>query len=62
MFKIAICDDEKYFGKKIKQILEAYMEQNHISYDITVFTSGKEVIELGIEIMKYQMIFLDINM
>ena len=62
MFKIAICDDEKYFGKKIKQILEAYMEQNHISYDITVFTPGKEVIELGIEIMKYQMIFLDINM
>ena len=62
MLKIAICDDEKYFGEKIKSILADYMNEKQIPYEVTFFNSGKEFIKSGIEVMNYQILFLDINM
>lgn len=62
MFKIAICDDESLFRKHIKEILIKYMECKGLLYEIDEFDSGKNFIDLGIEIIKYKIIFLDINM
>lgn len=60
--KIAVCDDERYFRKCIRQILVNYMEQKGLPFEIDEFASGKEFIKLGIEMMKYKIIFLDISM
>lgn len=62
MFRIAICDDESCFRKQIGKILTDYMEKNEILYEIDEFESGKDFINLGIEIAKYKVVFLDINM
>lgn len=62
MLKIAICDDEVLFQNKIKEILEKYLVAKGILYEIDTFVSGTEFVKLGIEMMKYQIIFLDINM
>ena len=62
MLKIAICDDEKYFVQKIKNILIEYLENRKIQYEIDTFYSGIELVDMGIEIVKYQIVFLDINM
>ncbi|MHC6181027.1 LytR/AlgR family response regulator transcription factor [Clostridium sp. JNZ X4-2] len=62
MFRIAICDDEKYFLSSLKGVLCKYLNKHEIQYEIDTFKSGKEFIELGIEIVKYTIIFLDINM
>lgn len=62
MVKIAICDDESHFRKLIRKILIDYMEKTGGLYEIDEFKSGKEFINLGIEIIKYKIIFLDINM
>lgn len=62
MFKIAICDDEKYFIKVIQETLTNYQKEKDILYEIDTFNSGKQLIELGIELVKYKIIFLDINM
>lgn len=32
MFKIAVCDDEKYFQSRIKEILTAYQKEKNISH------------------------------
>ena len=56
MLKIAICDDEKYFVQKIKNILIEYLENRKIQYEIDIFYSGIELVDMGIEIVKYQMI------
>ncbi|MCM1500469.1 MAG: LytTR family DNA-binding domain-containing protein [Clostridium sp.] len=62
MLKIAICDDEKYFRNELKEILENYLKDNGIRFEIDTFSSGKEFIELGIGMIKYEVVFLDINM
>lgn len=60
--KIAICDDESHFRKRIREILTDYMNKNDIVYEIDEFESGKDFVALGIEIAKYTVAFLDINM
>lgn len=62
MFKIAICDDEKYFVDKIKKYIEEYLMEKEIEYEIATFSSGKELLACGIDIINYSAIFLDINM
>lgn len=62
MFKIAICDDERYFRKQIREILTDYMDEKGVLYEIDEFESGKDFINLGIEIVQYKIVFLDINM
>jgi DNA-binding LytR/AlgR family response regulator len=62
MLKIAICDDEKYFREELKGILSKYLDKNGIGYSIDLFDSGKEFSLLGIEMLKYDIVFLDINM
>lgn len=62
MFKIAICDDESHFRKLIREILIDYMDKKGGLYEIDEFESGKDFVKLGIEIVKYKIVFLDINM
>lgn len=62
MLSIAICDDENYFRKIMKEAIENYMGRNGILYHIDTFHSGKEFISLGIEMLQYTVVFLDINM
>lgn len=62
MFRIAICDDEKIFRDDLKEILIRYMTDRGIMLEIDTFSSGKEFAELGIEMVKYKIVFLDINM
>ena len=62
MLKIAICDDEKVFRDNINKYVAAYLNEKEIYYEIDTFSSGKEIIDLGIEIKQYNIIFLDINM
>lgn len=62
VFKIAVCDDERYFRRHIREILIDYMDRNDIMYEIDEFESGKAFISLGINLAKYNIVFLDINM
>ena len=54
MFRIAICDDEKIFRDDLKEILIRYMTDRGIMLEIDTFSSGKEFVELGIEMVKYK--------
>lgn len=62
MFRIAICDDEEIFADKIFKNIDEYMSQRELPYEIDIFHSGKELMQLGVEMMKYKVVFLDINM
>ena len=62
MLNIAICDDEKYFRNEIRGILEKYLSAEGIVCSIDDFASGEELTDLGIEVQKYDIVFLDINM
>ena len=62
MFYIAICDDERNFRKSLKEYVSNYLKVKGISYQIDMFCSGEEFLLLGIEMTKYTVVFLDINM
>lgn len=62
MLKIAICDDEEVFGQHLKQIASQFFNERKIQHEIHLFCSGEEFVKLNMDMAKYQIVFLDINM
>lgn len=62
MIRIAICDDEAIFAKNIEKHIMKFMENEMLGYAIDIYASGEELIALGLEMVQYDIIFLDINM
>ncbi len=62
MFKIAICEDENYFREELTKIISDCMLKKGLVFKIDTYSSGEKLISLGIEILQYSIIFLDINM
>ena len=61
-FKIAICDDEDYFRQDLQEMVSAYMAEQGYVFQIDTFCSGEEFMSLGMEMMNYTVVFLDICM
>lgn len=62
MIYIAICDDEKYYREQMEYLIKKHLDDCQIQYNIDVFSSGKELYEKEIGILKYNIFFLDINL
>lgn len=62
MFKIAICDDESLFTEELKELLSCYMTGKGLIFEIDTYSSGEALVELGIDVVRYTVVFLDINM
>lgn len=62
MFRIAICDDESIFAEELKKLISDYMMEKGLVYEIDIYTTGEALVDLGIEVVKYTAVFLDINM
>lgn len=62
MFRIAICDDENFFTEELKELISGYMMEKGLVFEIDTYSSGEALIALGIEVVRYTVVFLDINM
>lgn len=62
MIYIAVCDDEKCCRQNLKGLVSGYLRKKEIPHQIDTFCSGEDFLLSGIEMMKYTVIFLDINM
>lgn len=62
MLQIAICDDEPVYQKKIKKLLEAYLISKSLPYEIELFSSGEAFLSQSENRVKYDIVFMDINM
>lgn len=62
MLRVAVCDNEKVFGEKLKNIVALYFQKKKIPFSIDLYLSGMEFVNLNTEMAKYQIVFLDINM
>lgn len=62
MLQIAICDDEQFYREKIQWLLEDYLKEHDLSYEITLFISGEEFLEKSENAVRYDIVFMDINM
>lgn len=60
MINIAICDDQVYDRKNLKQVLEKISLRNNIRFNIEEFESGKELLSVyERDVPKFDVIFLD---
>jgi two-component system, LytTR family, response regulator LytT len=62
MINIAICDDEKYYRQQIENLVTEYLNEHQIDHSIDIFSSGEAFYAKGLEMAKYDIIFLDISM
>ena len=63
MFNIAICEDDRIFIKRLKELIEAYFKSNDYEATIDMFFDGEDLIkEVEEEKTRYDLIFLDIDM
>ena len=62
MFKIAICDDENLFTEELKELISGNMMEKDLIFEIDTYNSGEALVELGVGVMRYTVVFLDINM
>lgn len=62
MFRIAICDDESLFTEELERLISGYMMEKGLVFKIDAYSSGEALVNLGIEVMRYTVVFLDINM
>ena len=60
MYHIAIVEDEKDFSEQLQSFLRQYQEEHQISFKISVFYDGAEILEDYQQI--YDLILLDIEM
>ena len=60
MYHIAIVDDEKEFRDQLQEFLKQYEAENQISFQISVFEDGTEILENYKN--EYDIILLDIEM
>jgi len=61
MFKIAICDNDLSFSNKVINIICRHMSIIGVLHEIDVYNSVEDLLELGIEVLKYNVVFIDIN-
>ena len=62
MLQIAICDDEQFYREKIRKLLEEYFVKHELKYTIQSFLSGEEFLNRSESRVKYDIVFMDINM
>lgn len=62
MLQIAVCDDEQFYSDRMKKLLEKYMRTNALPCALHTFLSGEELIKQCEGGMKFDIVFLDINM
>lgn len=62
MLQIAICDDEQFYREKMKKLVERYLEKRELHYTLHLFLSGEEFLKQCENSVKYDIVFLDINM
>ena len=62
MFRIAICDDESYFRQDLQALISECMIDKGYTFQIDTFSSGEEFISLGLKMINYTIVFLDISM
>ncbi len=62
MIKVAVCDDEEQFSKRIKKCISEYLTLKEADFEIDIYRSGEELLELGSKLEQYSIVFLDIEM
>ncbi len=60
-YRVAVCNDELYFKRRIKELLMRYFHRKHRSLRVDIFPSGEVFLENREKANQYAALFLDIT-
>ncbi len=60
--RIAICDDDERFRALLMSSIKEILNKRNIDTDIEDFESGEKMMELGIKVLDFDVVFLDVDM
>ena len=60
-FRVAVCEDNKFFREKLKQIIEDYSKMNNLRIEVQVYGTGEELLD-DYNKKFFNILFLDIDM
>ncbi|MCM1467161.1 MAG: LytTR family DNA-binding domain-containing protein [Alistipes sp.] len=61
MIRIAVCDGDELFRASLKGYIGKYLSERNVEQDMDFFASGEELLDLGIELARYDIVFLEIT-
>ncbi len=61
MLKIAICDDKETIRETVKENVGKYLSEMNLLCEIDTFVSVEEFMDLGIEVICYSVVFVELN-
>lgn len=61
MIRIAVCDGDEPFRACLEGYVEKYLSERKIECTIDSFISGEELLNLGIELARYSIVFLEVK-
>lgn len=62
MLQIAVCDDEQFYREKIQTLLKKYCKKHALECIVQLYCSGEEFLAQKENRVKYDIIFMDIDM
>ena len=60
--RIAVCDDEKFYREQVTALIQKYLSDHQLDSAIDIFCSGEEFLSQSSNAIKYDVVFMDINM
>lgn len=61
MIKIAICDDEEFICRQVRELTALHLDDSQYQYEIDLFTSGQDLCA-ALKTTDYNIVFLDIEL
>lgn len=62
MINIAVCDDDYITTTEIETLVKSFLQANHLTFNITLFFNGENLLQTFNKKIYYDIIFLDIEM
>lgn len=60
--RIAVCDDEEFYRNKIRALVKEYLTVHNLDCEIDLYLSGKSFLDRKENMVRYDVVFMDINM
>ena len=60
MYRVAIVEDEAGYREQVRDYIEKYGEEHHLTFEIVLYEDGREIVED--EEHTFDIIFFDIEM
>lgn len=61
MIRITVCDGDELFRECLKEYIDNCLSAGAEEYLVDMFSSGADLLDMGIELVRYALVFIEMN-